>query len=92
MNQKSRQMTSTSVERDFFKLLNNNNFGTDCHNNIDNCTHEPLNDDIGGISYINKFTTIFNGATLRDFFARCHHFLYHERRNYTDILRTNTFP
>ena len=73
MNQTSRQNTYTSVEIDFFKLLNNNNFGIDCHNNIDNCALEPLNDDIDEISYIKKFTTIFNDDTFRHFFARCDH-------------------
>ena len=36
MNQKSRQKATSSVERDFFKLLNNSNFGIDCRNNIHN--------------------------------------------------------
>ena len=36
MNQKSRQKATSSVERDFFKLLNNSNFGNDCRNTIDN--------------------------------------------------------
>ena len=34
-----------SVERDFFKLLNNSNFGIYCRNNIDNCILECLDDD-----------------------------------------------
>ena len=46
MNQKSRQHEPSSVERDFFKLLNNSNFGIDCRNNIDNCILEPLYDDL----------------------------------------------
>ena len=37
MNQKSRQTAATKVEKDFYKLLNNSNFGIDCRNNIDNC-------------------------------------------------------
>ena len=32
MNQKSWQKATSSVERDFFKLLNNSNFGIDCRN------------------------------------------------------------
>ena len=33
MNQKSRQKATSSVEKDFYKLLNNSNFGIDCRNN-----------------------------------------------------------
>ena len=43
MNQKSRQKSTTQVERDFLKLPNN--FGIDFRSNIDNCVLEPLHDD-----------------------------------------------
>ena len=44
-NQKARLKVKTSpVEKGFFKLLNNSNFGIDCCNNIDNCVLEPLYD------------------------------------------------
>ena len=42
---KWRQKATSSVERDFFKLLNNSNFGIYCRNNIDNCILECLDDD-----------------------------------------------
>ena len=71
MNQKSRQKTTTSVKKDFCKLLNNCNFGIDCRNNIDNCVLEPLFDDFEEISYLKKFTTIFNNETFRDFYCPC---------------------
>ena len=71
MNQKSRQKTTTSVKKDFCKLLNNCNFGIDCRNNIDNCVLEPLFDDFEEISYLKKFTTIFNDETFRDFYSPC---------------------
>ena len=32
MNQKARQKAISPVERDFYKLLNNSNFGIDCRN------------------------------------------------------------
>ena len=67
MNQKARQTASSSVEKCFYKLLNNSNFGIDCRNNMDNCYLEPLYDDFSEISYIKKFTTIFNDGTFRDF-------------------------
>ena len=72
MNQKSRQKAITSVEKDFLKLLNNSNFGIDCCNKINNCILEPLYDDLGEISYIKKFTTIFNDNTFRYFFSPEH--------------------
>ena len=37
MNQNSRQEATSSVKKDFFKLLNNSNFRIDCRNNIDDC-------------------------------------------------------
>ena len=50
MNQKSRQKATSSVKKDFYKLLNNNNFGIDCRNNIQNCILEPLCDKFEEIS------------------------------------------
>ena len=72
MNQKSRQAATSPVEGDFFKLLNNSNFGIDFHNNIDNCILEPIYDDLGEISYIKIFTTVINDDTYRDFFSPEH--------------------
>ena len=34
MNQKSRQNAENSIKEDSFNLLNNANFGYDCHNNF----------------------------------------------------------
>ena len=36
MNQKSRQLSENDVENDFFKLMDNSNFGCDCRNSLDN--------------------------------------------------------
>ena len=65
MNQKA----TSSVERDFQKLLNNSNFGIDGRNNINNCILEPFYKEIGEISYIKKFCTIFGNEIYRDFFS-----------------------
>ena len=54
MNQKSRQTASSKVEKDFYKLLNNRNFGIDCRNNINNCYLEPIYDDIDEVGFISK--------------------------------------
>ena len=64
MNQKSSQKATSSVEKDFFKLLNNSNFGIDYFNN---CILEPLYDDLAEIPYTKNFTTIFNDDIFRHF-------------------------
>ena len=88
MNQKPRQKATSSVERDFFKLLNNSNFGINCRNNIDNCILEPLYDDSTEISFIKKFTTIFSDDTFRNFFSPA---LFREEitQTFNSKLRTN---
>ena len=60
MKKKARQKATSSVERGFYKLLNNKNFRIDCRSNIDNGILEPLFGDFSETSYIKKFTTIFN--------------------------------
>ena len=37
MNQVSRKNAKTDMEKDFYKLMNNSNFGYDSRNNADNC-------------------------------------------------------
>ena len=58
MNQNTRKTAKTKVEKDFYKLLNNSNFGYNCRNNIENCTLDLLYDDLDETSYIKKFTNI----------------------------------
>ena len=69
MNQKSRQTATSNVEKDFYKLLKNSNFGIDCRNNIDNCFLEPIYDDFSEIAYIKNYSTIFSDDTFREFFS-----------------------
>ena len=71
INQKAKQKGTSAVEQDFYKLLNNSNFGIDRRNNIGDCLIEPFNDEIGEISYIKKFSTIFGDDAFRDFFSPC---------------------
>ena len=66
MNIKARK---TKVEKDFYKLLNNSNFGNDCRNNIGNYTLDLLFDGLDEISYIKKFTNILKDAQYREFFS-----------------------
>ena len=69
---KARLKATSSVEKAFYKLLNNSNFGNDCCNNIDNCILELLYNDLNETSYIKKFTTIFIDDIFRYFFSPEH--------------------
>ena len=42
MNQNARKKATSKVEKDFYKLLNNSNFGNDCRNNVGKCKLELL--------------------------------------------------
>ena len=68
MNQDARKVAKTKVEKDFYKLLNNSNFGNDCRNNLGNCKLELLFDGLSEISYIKKFTNILQDNRFREFF------------------------
>ena len=57
-------MVTSSVKKDFYKLLNNPNFGIDCSNNIDNCVFEPIYSEIGEISYIKYMTVYFDNILI----------------------------
>ena len=69
MHQNTGKTVKSSVEKDFYKLLNNSNFGNDCRNNIGNCKLELLYDGLDEIKYIKKFTNIFRDARFREFFS-----------------------
>ena len=69
MNQNSRKIAKTKVEKDFYKLLNNSNFGNDCRNNIGNCKVELMFDGLDEISYIKKFTNVMQDSRYRELFS-----------------------
>ena len=60
MNQKSRQESKTNTEKDFFKLMNNANFGSDCRNNMDNNDFVPIFDEINEIYSLQKFYSLLD--------------------------------
>ena len=52
MNQYSRQNATNDIEKNFYKLMNNSNFGFDCRDNSKNLKFEPLINEIEELSYI----------------------------------------
>ena len=69
MNQNARKSAKTKVEKDFYKLLNNSNFGNDCRNNIGNCSLELIYDGPEELVYIKKFTNVFSDQKFTEFFT-----------------------
>ena len=60
MNRKSRQQSKNDIEKDFYKLMNNSNFGYDCRNNLDNCKFVAIFDELKELTYINRYHNIFD--------------------------------
>ena len=58
MKQNARKTAKTKVEKDFYKLLNNSNFGNDCRSDLGNCKLELLFDGLDEISYIKRFSNV----------------------------------
>lgn len=52
MNQKYRQNAKNKIEKDFYKFMNNANFGFDCRNNLNNVKFVPIINEIIEISYV----------------------------------------
>ena len=59
MNQKS-QESKNSAEKDFYKLMNNSNFGYDCRNNLDNCKFVPTFDEYRESTFISRYYNLFD--------------------------------
>ena len=60
MNQKSIQESKNNLEKDFYKSINNSNFGYDCRNNLDNCKFVPIFDEFKEITYIGRYWNFFD--------------------------------
>ena len=55
MNQKLRQESNNTVEKDFYKFMNNSNFGYDCRNKLDNCKFVPIFDEYQEITFFGRY-------------------------------------
>ena len=64
MNQRSRQNAKNSIEKDFYQLMNNSNFGYDCRNNLDNCQFVPIFDELQEITYLKRYYNYFDSKVL----------------------------
>ena len=64
MNQVSRQKAQTDVEKDFYKLMNNANFGYDCCNNANNCYFSPTYDEIDELLYVKWQQNVFDQSII----------------------------
>ena len=60
MNQRSRQNAKNSIEKYFYKLMNNSNFGYDCCNNLDNCQFVSIFDELQEITYLKRYYNYFD--------------------------------
>ena len=69
MNQDARKVAETKVEKNFYKLLNNSNFGYDCCKNTDNCNLELLYNGVEEVKFIKKYADIFTNYKLKEFFT-----------------------
>ena len=67
MNQRARQEATDKVESDFCKLLNNANFGYDCRNNLDNCTFDPITDEIRELNFVKRYHSNMYDESIRPF-------------------------
>ena len=60
MNQYSRQNAKNDIEKNFYKLMNNSNFGFDCRNNANNLRFEPLLNETEELSYIKRYHSLYD--------------------------------
>lgn len=68
MNQVFRQNAQISVEKVFYKFINNSKFGYNCRNNTDNCTFAAIFDEIEKLSDAKRFQNVFD-QEISEFFS-----------------------
>ena len=70
-NQKFRQEAKRKIESDFWKLLNNSNFGFDCRNSLDNCYFQPIKDEMNELSFIRRYYNNLFDKDISQFITSC---------------------
>ena len=66
-NQVARQNAKMSMEKNFYKLMNNANFGYDCHNNFDNRYFTAKVDELEEMAYARKHQNVYDSEIINDF-------------------------
>ena len=69
MNLNAGKTANSKVEKDFYKLLNNSNFGNNFRNNVGNCSLELIYEGPEKLKYIKKFTNVFSDIKFNEFFS-----------------------
>ena len=64
-NQRKRQEAKSSIEKDFYKLMNNANFGNDCRDNRDNTKFQPIVNEIEEITYLKKHYNLCDNSVSK---------------------------
>ena len=59
------------MEKNFYKLMNNANFGYDCRNNFDNCYFTPVIHEIEEMAYVRKHQSIYD-PDISSYFSTDH--------------------
>ena len=59
-NQRKKEKAKTSIEKEFYKLMSNANFGYDCRNNANNAKFQPIIDEVNEITYVKKYNLFDN--------------------------------
>ena len=65
MNQNSRQNAENSIEKDFYKFMNNSSFGYDSRNHLDNCQAVPIFEELKEITYLKRYYNYFHSKVSR---------------------------
>ena len=60
MDQNRKQNAKNAIEKDFYKLLNNANFGLHYRNNVNNVKFVPIIDEISEISVLKKYYDLYD--------------------------------
>ena len=64
-NQHKRQKAKTSIEKDFYKLMNNAVFGYDCRDKGNNVKFQPIIDEVNEITYIKKYYILLDNRVSK---------------------------